>query len=100
MPNKPNLTSHNFRIGFITKLWRDTGDIKFVKQAIGHAKINTTSLYVENLSDEERQKRMQNVSIPQDLIIICNKNNINIRKACFLHVCSNKQKPYIPLKVG
>lgn len=42
MPNKLNLTSHSFRIGFITKLWRDTGDIEFVKQAIGHAKINTT----------------------------------------------------------
>ena len=39
MPNKPTLTSHGFRIGFITKLWRDTGDIEFVRQAIGHAKI-------------------------------------------------------------
>lgn len=43
---------------------------EFIKQVIGHANIDTNSLYVENLSDEERQKRMQNISTPQDLIII------------------------------
>ena len=69
MPNKPNLTSHSFRIGFITKLWRDTGDIEFVRQAIGHAKIETTSLYVENLSDEERRIRMQKLDNTDDLFI-------------------------------
>ena len=26
-----NLTSHSFRIGFISQLWRDTGDIEFVR---------------------------------------------------------------------
>jgi integrase/recombinase XerC len=50
----PNLSSHSFRIGFITKLCRDTNDIEFVKQAIGHAKIDTTSQYVKDLSDDER----------------------------------------------
>lgn len=39
---KPVLSSHSFRIGFISKLWRDTNDIEFVRQTIGHAKINTT----------------------------------------------------------
>ena len=53
---QPNLSNHSFRIGFITKLWRDTSDIEFVKQTIGHAKITTTSLYVEHLSEEERKK--------------------------------------------
>ena len=57
----PNLSSHSFRIGFITKLWRDTNDIEFVRQAIGHAKINTTSQYVKNLSDDERRERMKSV---------------------------------------
>ena len=43
LPTKPNITSHSFRIGFITKLWKDSKDIEFVKQTIGHRKLDTTS---------------------------------------------------------
>jgi len=46
LPTKPNITSHSFRIGFITKLWKDSKDIEFVKQTIGHRKLDTTSAYV------------------------------------------------------
>ena len=28
---KPNITSHRFRIGYITQLWKDFKDIEFVK---------------------------------------------------------------------
>ena len=63
MDDNPNLSSHSFRIGFITELWRDTNDIEFVRQAIGHAKIDTTSQYVENLSEKERQDRMIEISV-------------------------------------
>ena len=56
--DKPNLTSHSFRIGYITQLWKDTKDIEFVKQTIGHRKLDTTSAYVTQLSDQERQKRI------------------------------------------
>ena len=66
---KPNLSSHNFRIGFITKLWRDTSDIEFVKQTVGHAKITTTSLYIEHLSDDERKKRIRDIFSLKELII-------------------------------
>jgi site-specific recombinase XerD len=45
------------RIGYITQLWKDTKDIEFVKQSIGHRRLDTTSAYVENLSDQERQQR-------------------------------------------
>jgi len=58
LPTKPNITSHSFRIGFITKLWKDSKDIEFVKQTIGHRKLDTTSAYVNQLSDQERQKRI------------------------------------------
>lgn len=58
LPTKPNITSHSFRIGFITKLWKDSKDIEFVKQTIGHRKLDTTSAYVNKLSDQERQKRI------------------------------------------
>jgi len=57
--DKPNITSHSFRIGYITQLWKDTKDIEFVKQTIGHRKLDTTSAYVNKLSDQERQKRIE-----------------------------------------
>ena len=63
MDRNQNLSSHSFRVGFITQLWRDTNDIEFVRQAIGHAKIDTTSQYVENLSEKERQARMLEISV-------------------------------------
>lgn len=58
LEGNPNLKSHSFRIGFISQLWKDSNDIEFVRQSIGHAKIDTTSKYVENLSDQERKVRI------------------------------------------
>jgi len=58
LPGKPNITSHSFRIGYITQLWKDSKDIEFVKQTIGHRNLATTSAYVNKLSDQERQKRI------------------------------------------
>lgn len=69
LSDAPNITSHSFRVGFITQLWNDTKDIEFVRQAIGHTKIESTSSYVENLPDPERKVRMANIQKPQDLII-------------------------------
>jgi site-specific recombinase XerD len=63
MDRNPNLSSYSFRVGFITQLWRDTNDIEFVRQAIGYAKIDTTSQYVENLSEKEKQARMLEISV-------------------------------------
>jgi integrase len=63
LPTKPNITSHSFRIGFITQLWKDSKDIEFVKQTIGHRKLDTTSAYVNKLSDQERQERINDLSI-------------------------------------
>ena len=58
LSDQPNITSHSFRIGYITQLWKDSKDIEFVKQTIGHRKLDTTSAYVKKLSDQERQKRI------------------------------------------
>lgn len=71
---QPVLSSHSFRIGFISKLWRDTSDIEFVRQVVGHAKINTISLYVEHMSDQEKRKRIKDISSPENLIINENFN--------------------------
>ena len=57
LSDKPYITSHSFRIGYISKLWKDTEDIEFVRQSIGHLKIDSTSAYVKDLSDRERRER-------------------------------------------
>ena len=58
LPDKPNITSHSFRIGYISQLWKDTKDIEFVKQTIGHRSLNSTSGYVTQMTDQERQNRI------------------------------------------
>lgn len=57
LADQPLMTSHSFRIGYISKLWRYTKDIEFVRQSIGHRRLDTTSSYVTRLSDQERQER-------------------------------------------
>jgi len=58
LPDKPNITSHSFRIGYISQLWKDTKDIEFVKQTIGHCSLNSTSGYVSEMTDQERADRI------------------------------------------
>ena len=54
-PSKPTITSHSFRIGYISQLWKDTKDIEFVRQTMGHRNLNATSSYVSQITDEERR---------------------------------------------
>lgn len=61
LSDKPNITSHSFRIGYLTQLWKDTKDIEFVKQTMGHGKLDTTSAYVKTLSDFECQEQIENI---------------------------------------
>lgn len=55
--DQPNITSNTFRVGYISQWWKDNKDIEFVKQSIGHRRMDTTFSYVEKLSDQERQER-------------------------------------------
>ena len=59
--SKPNITSHSFRIGYISQLWKDTKDIEFVRQTIGHRSLNSTSSYVNQITDEERENRISRI---------------------------------------
>ena len=61
MPSKPKITSHSFRIGYISQLWKDTKDIEFVRQTIGHRSLNSTSGYVSQMDDQERQDRILSI---------------------------------------
>lgn len=51
--NRPTITSHSFRVSYISQLWKDTNNIEFVKQSIGHRKMESTSSCVKELSDKE-----------------------------------------------
>ena len=61
LSSKPNITSHSFRIGYISQLWKDTKDIEFVRQTIGHNRLNSTSSYVNLITDEERENRISRI---------------------------------------
>ena len=61
LPSKPNITNHSFRIGYISQLWKDTKDIEFVRQTIGHRSLNSTSGYVTEMVDEERENRISRI---------------------------------------
>jgi integrase len=47
-----NFRFHDFRHDFGTKLLRDTGNLKLVQKALGHANLKTTSRYAHVLDDE------------------------------------------------
>jgi len=53
--------SHSFRKSQITKLWKSTNDIEFVRQVIGHSNISTTSSYIDDLTEEEIRARLQSL---------------------------------------
>ena len=55
-PDQPTIPRDSFRVGYISQLWKDTNDIEFVKQTIGHRRIDITSSYVGALSDQERKE--------------------------------------------
>jgi integrase len=61
LPSKPNITNHSFRIGYISQLWKDTKDIEFVRQTIGHRSLNSTSGYVTEMVDEESENRISRI---------------------------------------
>ena len=61
LPSKPNITSHSFRIGYSSQLWKDTKDIEFVRQMIGYRSLNATSGYVAQMGDQERQNRISSI---------------------------------------
>jgi hypothetical protein len=63
LPAKPNITSHSFRIGYISQLWKGTKDIEFVWQTIGHRNLNATSGYVSEMGDQERQDRISQINL-------------------------------------
>ena len=54
-------TSHSFRRGYITYLWQNIDDVEFVRQVIGHSKIETTVRYIKNVSEEDKADKLATV---------------------------------------
>lgn len=57
---------HNFSVTNLIKdfdisKWKDSKHIEFVKQTIGHRKLNATSAYIKSLSDLERQEPIEKI---------------------------------------
>ena len=57
---------HNFSVTNLIKdfdisKWKDSKDIEFVKQTIGHRKLNATSAYIKSLNDLERQEPIEKI---------------------------------------
>lgn len=56
LPSKPKIASHSFRIGYISQLWKDTKDIEFVRQTIGHNSLNSTPSYMNQITHKKSEK--------------------------------------------
>lgn len=50
-----DLRFHDMRHDFATKLLRETGNLKLVQKALGHARLETTAKYAHVLNEEIRQ---------------------------------------------
>jgi len=61
LPSQPKITSHSFRIGYISQFWKDTKDIEFVRQTMGHRSLNSTSGYVNQMTDQERKNPISRI---------------------------------------
>ena len=77
------ITNHSFRIGYISQLWKDTKDIEFVRQTIGHRSLNATSSYVSEMGEKERQDRISRINTFITDFIIHNNMIILIKKSIF-----------------
>ena len=48
-------------IGYIFQLWKNSKDIEFVRQVIGHRRLDSTSSYVSQMTIEERENRISSI---------------------------------------
>lgn len=46
-------TTHSFRPNYITTLWKDSKDILYVTQSIGHSSVALTEHYIQKYTESE-----------------------------------------------
>lgn len=62
--NSKKITSHSFRVGFITQLYSIHNDIYFVKDVVGHRNVTSTAAYIRT-TDKQIKERLDNPPIKQ-----------------------------------
>lgn len=63
-------STHSFRHNFITELWKDTGDIEFVRQFMGHASIQSTQAYIQEITDAHKIKTILEADIKKKIKLL------------------------------
>jgi len=58
-----NTNPHTLRHGFATGLYRETGKIRLVQKALGHANLSTTQIYT-HIVDEELEDALKSFRQP------------------------------------
>ena len=77
LPDQPNLKSYSFCISDdITQLWRDSKDIKLIKQTIGHWKLETTSAYIKSIKFQDKVEKEE---ITDNFEIKCGGEYIDVK---------------------
>ena len=56
-----SVETKHYKIGYISQLWKDRKDIEFVRQTIGHRRLDSTSGYVNQMTDQERENRISSI---------------------------------------
>ncbi len=71
-PLKKHLSPHKMRATYATNLYRETGDIYLVADALGHSNVNTTRKHYADMTQDRRRQAAQHVKLP-DVIADENK---------------------------
>lgn len=64
-PLKKRISPHKLRSTFGTNLYRQTGDIYLVADALGHSDVNTTRRHYAAMSDSRRREAAQKIELPR-----------------------------------
>lgn len=63
-PLKKRISPHKLRSTFATNLYKNTGDIYLVADALGHADVNTTRKHYAAISEEHKKRAARDIVIP------------------------------------
>ncbi len=63
-PLKKRISPHKLRSTYATNLYKSTGDIYLVADALGHADVNTTRKHYAAISEEHKKQAARDIVIP------------------------------------
>jgi site-specific recombinase XerD len=60
----PRCSPHSLRRTFATAVWRQTGDLESLRRLLGHAKLETTQLYLRDQDQQAARRAAASVHLP------------------------------------